>query len=900
MSNLPNALRVGTPGPSGDGPRRSGTGDRQTPIRSNTGDDLPASLRSNTVENVPVRSGTNEGLPASLRSNTGDFVPTRSDTGEGRLSDLLSSARRKSSAASISTMHTDTPYAPSRYGSIRRDVSPPEEEDLVSDRRSSWAPTRTSSVSSKYALPALPTLPALPSLSEDQPLESSPFIVQGRRHEESQEQQQQHQPSRTRSMMNRIGSVRTGRTRSRYGRLNDLDEETGDTESINVDISGFDGGPMIELYDLSRSPGAMQASNGLGKGMGHVLNASLKPSLTVRHTRGDSLGTPDLRMAIQHEAQKQGEIVAVEEEVFDLSGFDGGDQPSTRATSIFEGSTGETKKSYFFPEDPDKPSWKPISMRWPYITILVVIAVVLAGITEFLCQKSLHNPNGLLHFKSATEVTVLDYFVWKYLPTIILVTYGVAWQVVDYEVKRLEPYYQLSKREGATARDSLNLDYLTAIAWFIPFRAIKYKQWAVVYSSLGSLIAGTLLAVLQSASIVTDPKRPQDAQDNPGRDVRVLMNPVFSRLLEATLGIVAIAGIALMVALRRTSGLLSDPKGIAGVASMATKSHILADFKGLDTASNSVIHDRLRRRRYNLHKSSLWQGEFVRESENPPLSDKKENPHPLMLRPVAGLPFMLYIVLVGTLFPVFLFDPRANMITSEVPWMLTALATGVKLGWNAIDIELRVMAPYYILWRRHAPPRTLTLDYTGTVPGYLTFKAVINRHWLIASVSFGAVLCEILTVCASSFTVDGRKFITGGQNNNEGGHATQTFRSFWISVALASGILLYLLCTAVIIYIRRGHIFLPRQPGSIAGVLAYIHQSKMLDDFIDTELLDSKKMTKHLESLGKTYALGWFNGRDKEDHCGVEQEKIDASYKYGVKWNNSRMVGMEVGNWEHY
>jgi hypothetical protein len=50
--------------------------------------------------------------------------------------------------------------------------------------------------------------------------------------------------------------------------------------------------------------------------------------------------------------------------------------------------------------------------------------------------------------------------------------------------------------------------------------------------------------------------------------------------------------------MRRKSGLQSDPKGIAGIAAMATKSHILADFKGLDRAPLDQIHKRLRTRRY--------------------------------------------------------------------------------------------------------------------------------------------------------------------------------------------------------------------------------------------------------------------------------------------------------------
>lgn len=146
---------------------------------------------------------------------------------------------------------------------------------------------------------------------------------------------------------------------------------------------------------------------------------------------------------------------------------------------------------------------------------------------------------------------------------------------------------------------------------------------------------------------------------------------------------VAVYGILLMNQLRRKSGLLSDPKGIAGIASMATKSHILNDFKGLDVAPNNVIHNQLRTRRYNLHKSSLWQGEYIKQGEKVQ-HVKEENPHPYLLRLHAGIPFIGFIIAVGILIPCFMFIGNAVIITEKIPFLLTALATGIKLGWYVV------------------------------------------------------------------------------------------------------------------------------------------------------------------------------------------------------------------------
>jgi hypothetical protein len=553
-----------------------------------------------------------------------------------------------------------------------------------------------------------------------------------------------------------------------------------------------------------------------------------------------------------------------------------------------------------------------MSMHWPYISLLIVIALLLAALQEFLCQLSIRRSKdgeGLIKFKAPNELSITAYFTWKYAPVLTLVTYGILWQISDFEVKRLEPYYQLSKKTGAKAGESINMDYLTFLSWLVPFKALKYRQYAVIYSSLATLVSGSLVPVLQSASINMYPPK-KDRKEGEFKYVRIA--PVFSRCVTACLCFVAVCGVVLLFQLRRKSGLQSDPKGIAGVAAMATRSHILTDFHGLDTAPLHLIHKQLRHRRYILHKSSLWQGEYIRNSKES-VREHETDSRPLMLRRRAGIPYILFLISFFGAIPVFMFVDGANAITEKVPFLLTAIATGIKLLWGTLDCDIRMLEPFYILSNRRAPPRTLTLDYTGTMPGWLPIKALMNRHYIVSLVGFGAILTEILTVCVSSFSVDGKKFFPGrGRPDYKGddgdmkddfddrSNSDETFKSFWVSFALVLGILITLVIFACIIYLRRSHKFMPRQLGTMASVLAFIHQSKMLVSFVDTEKMNSKQMTDYLESLPKTYALGWFSGRDGEDHCGIDEEPILAPYKYGIDWTKTRVLGSHIGTWENY
>ncbi|KAF2097084.1 hypothetical protein NA57DRAFT_66780 [Rhizodiscina lignyota] len=656
-------------------------------------------------------------------------------------------------------------------------------------------------------------------------------------------------------------------------------------------------GLMAEFHRLEaepRSPGI------IGGGMNSILDTPFGNPQRIpssRHRREPS----DLqaRDVAQKVAKETGGIVAV-----DITHFEGAPDARDILKDAADEAKSDMHKSYYFPEDPDMPNWRPMSMHWPYICVLISLALFLAGIQEYLCQLSIqrakHN-DGLIKFIKATDVSLPVYFAWKYMPTIILVSYGVMWQITDFEVKRLEPFYQLSKPTGATAAESLNMDYLTFLQYFVPIKAVRYRQWAVLFSSVGTLLATSLVPVLQSAAVNMEPDSSHRREDEPKF---VMMDPGWSRALTVSLCLVALCGILLLVRLeRRRSGLLSDPKGIAGIAAMATRSHILNDFRNLDTASNHLIHKQIRERRYILHKSSLWQGEFIRNPA-PTEEIKPEHPHPIMLRLEAGIPYILSLFAFVVLIPVFMFVPRANVVTEKLPWLLTTIATVLKLIWSTMEMDVRMMEPFYILSRRNAPARTLTLDYTGEMPGVICVKALKNKHYLVAVVGLCSLLTEVLTVCVSSFSVDGSKFVPGakdaesdpnGQNNSQ-----ETFKSFWISFGLSTGILLLLMLVAFFVYLRRRHKFLPREPGTVAAVLAFIHQSRMLTDFVGTELMNSGQMTRYLNRFGKTYGLGWFSGRDGDDHCGVDEEPLLSDYKYGVDWRKSRLRADNIGTWENY
>ncbi|RDA87721.1 hypothetical protein CP532_1798 [Ophiocordyceps camponoti-leonardi (nom. inval.)] len=613
-----------------------------------------------------------------------------------------------------------------------------------------------------------------------------------------------------------------------------------------------------------------------------------------------------LREAGQDEANRRGRIVEViaeqaqeqeqQQQQHDISNFEGGSDSRFHRCRSFPSAT-----RIFYPQ----PDWRPPSMRWPYLSMLILVSVGLAAGSEMMYHVYGNKP--LVRFTSAAELSTSLYLAVRFAPSVCAVSYGVLWQLVDLDVRRLEAFHQLSRRGGAEAASSVNVDYLTGYTLLRPLCALRRRHYAVFVSSLSAIMAASLVPTLAAASIVLTPNRAERRAD-PAAWKMLVLSATWSRLLTASLVACAVAGIGLLRILQsRRSGLLADVQGIAGLASMAVVSHILMDFRDLDTASLGDIHRRLKQKRYVLRNSSLAPlDEVGRDGDDDdddgdvddvnddddyddddddddkidnPGKPPSESPHPLILRPMGWLPFLAGSVALMVMMPAMLFTD-ADIVLDRAPWAVTAAAVGLKLSWNAMETAVRVMEPFYILSQRHAPAKTLLLDYTAHPFGWLPAKALLNQHWLMLAVGVGSLMIEFLTILVSGLAmVDGQELATRKQVADTGQETPTTFFS---SLALCEAVLFYTFVIGAVVFARRRSAFLPRQPTTMASVLAYMHQSKMLYDFVGTEAMSGAELSRRLKGMDKTYGLGWFRGRDGQTHCGVDEEELMGSYRHGV------------------
>ncbi|KAI5812954.1 hypothetical protein BZA77DRAFT_322708 [Pyronema omphalodes] len=143
-------------------------------------------------------------------------------------------------------------------------------------------------------------------------------------------------------------------------------------------------------------------------------------------------------------------------------------------------------------------AWRPLPLRSGFLFVFALVTAAFIGVLEFILERS--QKNGAAFFPT----TVFQDYCVNYIPLILGVFYGLAFASVDHDIKRLEPYFQLSKPGGVTAEHSLFLDYPYTLALSAPITALKRKHWVVACSSIALLLITFGVTPLSSAFVSKD------------------------------------------------------------------------------------------------------------------------------------------------------------------------------------------------------------------------------------------------------------------------------------------------------------------------------------------------------------------------------------------------------------
>ncbi|KAK2763095.1 hypothetical protein FQN54_009729 [Arachnomyces sp. PD_36] len=152
------------------------------------------------------------------------------------------------------------------------------------------------------------------------------------------------------------------------------------------------------------------------------------------------------------------------------------------------------------PEEHSPPpsNWRPTSLN-PIILISVAVfnalVITVLGILQWISNRD----GGLYFAEKDDDIPAGVTFLHLYFPTIIAVAYSVVWSWIDLDVKRLEPWFQMSQSNGAEAQDSVLLHYPVDFIASVPINAARRKHWTVVWVSTVTVALFWAVTPLQSA-----------------------------------------------------------------------------------------------------------------------------------------------------------------------------------------------------------------------------------------------------------------------------------------------------------------------------------------------------------------------------------------------------------------
>ena len=90
---------------------------------------------------------------------------------------------------------------------------------------------------------------------------------------------------------------------------------------------------------------------------------------------------------------------------------------------------------------------------------------------------------GLVYFQDTASVSHLQSFAYNYVPIIVALILVTLWCFVEFDVLRLEPYFQLSRPEGVPA-SVLFINYNFGQSIITPITSARRHHWVVLFESL--------------------------------------------------------------------------------------------------------------------------------------------------------------------------------------------------------------------------------------------------------------------------------------------------------------------------------------------------------------------------------------------------------------------------------
>ncbi|KAK0103384.1 hypothetical protein ONS95_005410 [Cadophora gregata] len=511
--------------------------------------------------------------------------------------------------------------------------------------------------------------------------------------------------------------------------------------------------------------------------------------------------------------------------------------------------------------------------------------------------------NGGVTF--APRITLVQYICVAIVPLLLAVIFTIPWRILDSTIRELEPFYQLAGPGGAFAEDSLCLNYGASFLITMPFKSITKGHFIVCWSSLIS-IAALFLAPLASEAFFVSLTGTCGA-NIPSQLCHGAWG-VYPSLVRAIQGILAFIAVLLVLLIafnfKRSSGVYSEPLSIIGLASLLYKSHVLQDFREIDSlVKNRELKSILSGRRYALsdftsndHKRcyglvnvntdvetgftakatrSVNRGRYklvIGSKSNVEVAAEEANNHSARSKGAKfwwvvteKLYYIAAFMLLGGLLALIsyyhwtsadtAFERFMNSQDFGVRFMMTALGVAVKLFWSGIDQDLRKLAPFQRLLHGSSHPNDSVLVPIWTSPFAAIIPSLRRGHFFVALICFVSVLSEFLPICLANISFS----------------PAITKKTYEVCNFISMGVLILMVGCILFLIGRpmRGRP-LPRSPATVASVGVYLAGKEsewvgdghggLMDGLEGASLMKRWERDEFIREKGVLYAMGVVHG----------------------------------------
>lgn len=217
------------------------------------------------------------------------------------------------------------------------------------------------------------------------------------------------------------------------------------------------------------------------------------------------------------------------------------------------------------------------------------------------------------------------------------------------------------------------------------------------------------------------------------------------------------------------------------------------------------------------------------------------------------------------------FSP-ANFLYSFIPSIIGML---LFLGWQPIDMYFRALQPFANLASDDgcSAEQSLLLSYTSLLPLEISFRALVDRHYKVAWISFISLLSMTLPVLAGGvFTA---QFVVSNGSIRMAADMSGYY-------ALVVFVVIYALSFLVIWPGRKRE--LPHDISTVGHLVSFFYQSPLRADAVFNEPRSKIDLVTRLvgrltgEKGFSRYAFGVFTGLDGKEHLGIKRLENSTSF----------------------